>query len=85
MLKLHVLGTSNCLRVQAFAELHGSRDLAAAAEDYRDDHATEIVQSKEFLELPGDQVCKLFTRDSLDLEEEDRHNSALNWINHDLP
>ena len=43
------------------------------------------MQSKEFLELPGDQVCKLITRDSLDIEEEDLYNSALNWINHDLP
>ena len=43
------------------------------------------MQSKEFLELPGDQVCKLITRDSLDIEEEDLYNSALIWINHDLP
>uniref|UniRef100_T1J370 Kelch-like protein diablo n=1 Tax=Strigamia maritima TaxID=126957 RepID=T1J370_STRMM len=72
------LHPSNCLGIQAFADLHCCRELMHIAE-------IEVVLSDEFLALSAAHVTKLISSDRLSAPSEEKvFEAVMSWLNSDL-
>ncbi|XP_012272715.1 ring canal kelch homolog isoform X2 [Orussus abietinus] len=79
------LHPSNCLGIRAFADLHGCLELLAHADNYIEQHFSEVVEGEEFLTLASHQVAKLICSDRLTVPSEEKvFECVISWVHSDL-
>lgn len=73
------LAPDNALGIRAFADLHGCRDLAAAARAHAERHFEQVSRGEEFLQLDAAAARDLLDGDGLAAREELVLDAALRW------
>ena len=80
------LSPENCLGIINFAEAHGCTKLKRAALRYAISKYVEVSKSDEFCILTLTQLLDLLSQDNLRVSsEEDVYDSAIRWVNFDIP
>uniref|UniRef100_A0A670XUB6 Kelch like family member 2 n=1 Tax=Pseudonaja textilis TaxID=8673 RepID=A0A670XUB6_PSETE len=78
------LHPTNCLGIQAFADMHACIELLNKANTYTEQHFTEVVLGDEFLSLGVEQVCSLISSDKLTVASEEKvFEAVIAWVNYD--
>lgn len=79
------LHPSNCLGISSFAEAHGCTTLAASAQQYVEDHFTDVVQLDEFLQLDSEAISKLLSSEYINVRSEEEVFEAMHrWLTYAL-
>lgn len=77
------LHPSNCLGIRTFADLQNCHLLLKMANNFVFDNFTEVVENREFLQLPLDQVISLISDDFINVKSETSVALAIiSWIKH---
>ncbi|KAF8774557.1 Kelch-like ECH-associated protein 1 like protein [Argiope bruennichi] len=80
------LDPSNCIGIADFALQHSCNNLYAVANQFIDQHFSQVSQGEEFLALSALQMIKLIKRDELNVRSEmEVFNAVLRWVKHDKP
>ncbi|XP_071443536.1 kelch-like ECH-associated protein 1B [Hetaerina americana] len=75
------LDPSNAIGIGNFAQQHGCHDLYRKANQFIEQHFTQICQEEEFLQLSACQLVALIKRDELNVQEErEVYNAVLKWV-----
>ena len=78
------LDPTNCLGIEAFADLHACPDLKMAAHMYAQRHFVDVVKSEEFMCLLAHEVAELISSDDLGVRTEEHvFEAVLAWVKHD--
>ncbi|CAB4022857.1 kelch 5 [Paramuricea clavata] len=78
------LHSTNCLGIRAFAEGHGCGELFAAADNFTKENFLQVIESKEFQIINGNQLVELFASDDLNVNtEEDVFSAMEKWVQFD--
>ncbi|XP_071483433.1 kelch-like protein 3 [Diadema setosum] len=78
------LHPTNCLGIQAFADVHSCSDLYHYAQNYTMQHFSAVVRSDEFFALSAAQVCELISSDHLTVHsEEEVFEAVVAWVRQD--
>ncbi|XP_054714896.1 kelch-like ECH-associated protein 1 [Uloborus diversus] len=78
------LDPSNCIGIADFALQHGCNNLYQTANQFIDQHFSQVSQGEEFLALSACQLVMLIKRDELNVRSEmEVFNSVLRWVKHD--
>lgn len=76
---------TNCIGINAIADLHSCTKLVTSSELYIRKHFLEVVGGDEFLSLSSDQVVKLISNDELIVPSEEKvFESVIRWVRHEL-
>ncbi|XP_060873943.1 uncharacterized protein LOC132947702 [Metopolophium dirhodum] len=76
---------TNCIEINAFADLYNCTNLITTSEVYIHQHFSEVVGGKEFLSLSSEQVVKLISSDRLPVSSEEKvFESVISWVKYDL-
>ncbi|MCL4126264.1 UNVERIFIED_CONTAM: hypothetical protein GTU68_008791, partial [Idotea baltica] len=79
------LHPTNCLGIRAFADLHGCLELLSIADNYVEQHFTEVIECEEFLSLNSQQVGKLISSDRLTTPSEEKvFECVMAWVGAEL-
>lgn len=79
------LHSTNCLGIRAFAEAHGCDDLFLTADKFTKENFLQVIESKEFPMINGDQLVELFASDDLNVNtEEEVFASMERWVQFDI-
>ncbi|XP_026472382.1 kelch-like ECH-associated protein 1 isoform X2 [Ctenocephalides felis] len=75
------LDPTNAIGIADFAEKYGCSDLCHKANQYIEQHFTQICQEEEFLKLSAMQLIALIRKDELNVQEErEVYNAVLKWV-----
>lgn len=78
------LDPSNCIGIADFALQHGCIALYETANQFLDQHFSQVSQGEEFLALSPCQLIQLIKKDELNVRNESEvFNSVLRWVKHD--
>lgn len=78
------LHPTNCLGIRAFAEGHGCEDLFLQADKFTKENFLQVVESKEFPMINGEQLVELFASDDLNVNTEEEVFAAMEkWVQFD--
>ncbi|XP_016663694.1 kelch-like protein 3 [Acyrthosiphon pisum] len=78
------LNPTNCIGINAFADLHSCTHLTTISEVYIHQHFSEVFGGDEFLSLSSEQVIKLISSDRLQVSSEEKvFESVISWINYE--
>ncbi|KAJ9592761.1 hypothetical protein L9F63_015572, partial [Diploptera punctata] len=78
------LDPANAIGIANFAEQHGCKDLNHKANQFIEQHFTQICQEEEFLQLTAIQLVALIKKDELNVQEErEVYNAVLKWVKYD--
>ncbi|XP_022180638.1 kelch-like protein 2 isoform X2 [Myzus persicae] len=79
------LSPTNCIGINAIADLHSCTQLLKSSELYVLHHFTEVIGGDEFLSLSFEQVIKLISNDELIVPSEEKvFESVIHWVKHEL-
>ncbi|KAL4083197.1 hypothetical protein QTP88_028527 [Uroleucon formosanum] len=82
---LSQLCPSNCIGINALADLHSSTKLIKSSELYIHQHFPEVFGGDEFLFLSSEQVIKLISSDKLTAPSEEKvFESVIHWVKYEL-
>lgn len=75
------LDPSNAIGIANFAEQHGCKELQQKANQFIEQHFTQVCQEEEFLQLTAMQLVELIRKDGLNVQEErDVYNAVIKWV-----
>ncbi|XP_013773777.1 kelch-like ECH-associated protein 1 isoform X2 [Limulus polyphemus] len=78
------LDPTNCIGIADFALQHGCTSLYQRANQFMDQHFSQVSQGEEFLALSACQLVQLIKRDDLNVRcESEVFNAVLRWVKHD--
>ena len=78
------LKPSSCLEIYNYADVSHCHDLKLAADSYIMDHFMKVKESKEFLQLTSEQLCRILSSDEVAVDKEETLYEAVNnWVQHD--
>lgn len=78
------LDPSNVIGIANFAEQHGCKELHEKANQFIEQHFTQICQEEEFFQLSAMQLVALVKKDALNVQDEqDVYQAVLQWVKYD--
>ena len=79
------LDPANCLGIRGYADLHACEDLVRVCDRFFYDHFADVVESEEYLSLPGNVLEKLLESDELNVKHERQvYEAVAAWVKHDI-
>ncbi|XP_016659013.1 kelch-like protein 2 isoform X2 [Acyrthosiphon pisum] len=76
---------TNCIGINAIADLHGCTKLRKRSELYILQHFSDVIGGDEFLSSTFEQVMHLISSDKLIVPSEEKvFESVITWVKHDL-
>ncbi|XP_022179017.1 ring canal kelch homolog [Myzus persicae] len=80
-----LLHPTNCLGINALADLHSCMQLLISSKLYIKQNFAEVVESDEFLSIPSEQVIMLISGDELTVPSEEKvFECVIRWVRHEL-
>ncbi|XP_034241117.1 kelch-like ECH-associated protein 1B isoform X5 [Thrips palmi] len=78
------LDPSNVIGIANFAEQHGCKELHEKANQFIEQHFSQICQEEEFFQLSAMQLVALVKKDALNVQDEQEvYNAVLQWVKYD--
>ncbi|XP_064652779.1 kelch-like protein 12 isoform X2 [Lineus longissimus] len=75
------LDASNCIGIQSFADMYSCAELDTAAQQYLEQHFSDVVRGEEFFQLSEKKLISILKNERIQVEKEEQiFEAVVTWV-----